>query len=318
MYFLGIDTSCYTTSIGVVDEMENLILDKRIILKVKPGNRGIRQSEAFFQHIKNLDDLIKEIFNDIKPHEIKAIGISFKPRNVDSSYMPVFYSGLHIGNILKYTLNVPAYLLSHQENHIYAGLWSSKIDIKNPIAVYHVSGGTTELLYVTMDNNKLDIKIIGGSSDLYAGQFIDRVGVSMGLNFPCGAEMDMLSRNAMTDEIVIPVSIRGEYMSFSGPETFVQRLIEKGNYDKASLSKAIFISIAKSIEETLIYSKKNYDWSEVLLIGGVTSNSVIKEYLKSSKRLKTFNINVIFAQKEYATDNAIGGAVYARKCYRRG
>jgi len=318
MYFLGIDTSCYTTSIGIVDEQENLIADERKILKVNPGNRGIRQSEAFFQHITNLDELIKEVFNVIKPHEIKAIGISSKPRNIDCSYMPVFNSGLHIGNILKYTLDIPAYLLSHQENHIYAGLWSSKFYPKKPIAVYHISGGTTELLYVMMDNNKLNIKIIGGSSDLNAGQFIDRVGVSMGLNFPCGMEMDMLSNEAKNDDIVIPVSVKGEYMSFSGPETFAQRLIEEGNYDKASLSKAVFISIAKSIEETLINSKKNFNWNEVLLIGGVSSNSVIKEYLNNSKKLKTFNINPIFAYKDYATDNAIGGAVYARKCYRRG
>lgn len=316
MYYLGIDTSCYTTSIGIVDDKENIIEDKRIMLKVKPGNRGIRQSEAFFQHIKNLDELIKELFSYIKPSEIKAIGISSKPRNNECSYMPVFNSGLHVGNILMYTLNIPAYVLSHQENHIYAGLWSSKFYPNKPIAVYHISGGTTELLYVTMENERLSIKIIGGSSDLNAGQFIDRVGVSMGLNFPCGAEMDMLSRNAKNVDIVIPVSVKGEYMSFSGPETYAQKLVEKGCLDKASLSKAIFISIAKSIEETLINSKRNFYWNQVLLIGGVSSNTIIKEYLENSHKLKAYNINTIFTNREYATDNAIGGAIYARKSYR--
>lgn len=315
MYYLGIDTSCYTTSIALIDEEENLIADKRIMLSVKPGNRGIRQSEAFYQHIQNLDTLLEELFDIADPKKIKAIGVSSKPRNNPDSYMPVFNSGLHIGNILRLSLGIPFFLVSHQENHILAGLWSKKYKQSSPIAAYHISGGTTELLLVN-GNINVEIEVIGGSSDLKAGQFIDRVGVAMGLNFPCGKEMDRLSQSVNDVDIVIPSSIKESYTSFSGPETFVQRIIETGQYDKAKLSKAVFICVAKSIEETLINSRKKFQWTNVLFIGGVSSNTIIRKYLSSSNRLFNDSISPIFSEPQYAVDNAVGGAIYAKKSFR--
>lgn len=316
MYFLGIDTSCYTTSIALVDEDDNLIADERIMLKVKKGERGIRQSEAFYQHIENMPVLLEKLYDTIPPDKIKAIGVSSKPRNNPDSYMPVFNSGLHIGNIVRTSLRIPMFLLSHQENHILAGLWSVKHTLTKPIAAYHISGGTTELLYIT-ENDDLNIEIIGGSSDLKAGQFIDRVGVSLGLSFPCGREMDRLSQSVSDIDINIPSSVRGSYASFSGPETFAQKVIKTGEYDKAQLSKAVFLCIARSIEETLINSKYKYEWEEVLFIGGVSSNSIIKDYLSNSEKIKKNHIKPVFSEARFAADNALGGAIYAKKRYGR-
>jgi len=316
MYFLGIDTSCYTTSVALIDEDENLVADERIMLKVKTGERGIRQSEAFYQHIENLDALVEKLYEIIDPKKIKAVGVSSKPRNNPDSYMPVFNSGLHIGNIVRMSLGIPMFLLSHQENHILAGLWSIKFTPYRPIATYHISGGTTELLHIS-ENDNLNIEIIGGSSDLKAGQFIDRVGVSMGLSFPCGREMDRLSQSVGDIGIIIPTSVNESYASFSGPETFAQKVIKTGKYDKAQLSKAVFICIAKSIEETLINSKNKYEWEEVLFIGGVSSNSIINDYLSSSEKIKKNHIKPIFSEGRFAVDNALGGAIYAKKRYRR-
>ncbi|SHI92924.1 tRNA (adenosine(37)-N6)-threonylcarbamoyltransferase complex transferase subunit TsaD [Lutispora thermophila] len=315
MYYLGIDTSCYTTSIALIDNEENLIADKRIMLKVKQGAKGLRQSEAFYQHIRNLDILLEDLFYVVSPNKIKAIGVSSKPRNYLDSYMPVFNSGLHIGNVIRLSLGIPAYLLSHQENHILAGLWSKKINQNSPMAAYHISGGTTELLLVE-GNMNTNIEVIGGSSDLKAGQFIDRVGVAMGLKFPCGKEMDRLSQSVNDAGIVIPISIKESYASFSGPETFVQRIVKAGQYDKAKLSKAVFICIAKSIEETLINSRKKFEWTNILFIGGVSSNTIIKNYLLGSDKLSKYSINPIFAEGQYAIDNAVGGAIYAKKHFR--
>lgn len=312
MYYLGIDTSCYTTSVAVIDEEEKLVLDKRIMLRVKSGDRGIRQSDAFYQHIENLDTEFKEVFKNIDAKKIKAIGVSSRPRNNPDSYMPVFNSGLHIANIMSLSMNIPLFVLSHQEDHILAGLWSQQFAPSKPFAAYHLSGGTTELLFVE-GRKDMKIEIIGGSSDLKAGQFIDRVGVSMGLNFPCGKEMDMLSKSAAEEGYAIPSAVKGSYASFSGPETHVQRIIKEGNYDRASLSKAVFMCIAESIEETLINSKDINKWEEVLLIGGVSSNSTVFEYLTNSSRLKRHNIGLIFSQSRYCGDNALGGAVYAKK-----
>ena len=51
--FLGIDTSCYTTSVAAVDVTGNIIASQRIALEVKKGSRGLRQSEGVFAHVRN-------------------------------------------------------------------------------------------------------------------------------------------------------------------------------------------------------------------------------------------------------------------------
>ena len=58
---LGIDTSCYTTSVAVLSLEGKLLADERRLLKVKPGRRGLAQSEMVFQHTRNLPELIEKI-----------------------------------------------------------------------------------------------------------------------------------------------------------------------------------------------------------------------------------------------------------------
>lgn len=316
LYYMGIDTSCYTTSVALIDDKGYLIMDKRIMIKVKAGERGIRQSDAIYQHIENLDILLQDVFGSFDASHVKAIGVSSKPRNNPDSYMPVFNSGLHIGKVMSLCLKTPLFLLSHQENHILSGLWSQQLVPDKPFLAYHMSGGTTELLLVE-GYERMAIKVIGGSSDLKAGQFIDRVGVAMGFSFPCGKEMDMLSKSEKEVDTSIPFSVKDSYASFSGPETFAQKIIKSKQYDKARLSKAVFLSVAKSVEETLINSKSLTEWKDVLFIGGVSSNSTIIEYLSNSHRLKAYDIKPVFSHRRYATDNALGCAVYAKEKYER-
>lgn len=311
MYYLGIDTSCYTTSIALIDQNNKLIHDCRIVLEIKEGAQGIRQSDAFYQHIRNMDDIFERIFVDIDTANLVSIGVSSKPRSVVGSYMPVFNAGLWIANILGHTFKVPTFTLSHQEGHILSGLWSIKNKIKEDLYAYHLSGGTTELLYVKLDK-EIIIEEFGGSSDLKVGQFIDRVGVSMGLKFPCGREMDMLSLVPEGITFDIPISVKDTYISFSGPETFVQRMLGKKTYDAGLIAKSVFKCIAKSIEKTIINIKEEKRCKDLLFIGGVASNTIIREYLGNSEPIKEKGFNLYFADKEFSTDNALGPAIFAK------
>lgn len=90
--YLGIDTSAYTTSIAAVDENLSILADERILLKVEPGKRGLRQSEALFLHIKNLPQLVKKLDHQLYENT-QALAVSARPRNVANSYMPVFLAG---------------------------------------------------------------------------------------------------------------------------------------------------------------------------------------------------------------------------------
>ena len=148
--YLGIDTSNYTTSIAVVDDSGRLLVDERKLLKVKEGTAGLRQSEAFFQHMKNLPLLFEKVFKIIDRNKVKAIAVSEKPRPVDGSYMPVFSAGLNTAKFLAGAWGIPLIPTTHQEGHIMAGLWSLGGVVWERFNVIHLSGGTTEALEVSV------------------------------------------------------------------------------------------------------------------------------------------------------------------------
>ena len=188
--FIGIDTSNYTTSCAVSDSKGNILHNFKILLPVKEGERGLRQSEAVFAHIKNLSYISECIRNNVGDGEIAAIGYSAFPRDVEGSYMPCFLVGEAIGNMLSAFFKVPLYRFSHQSGHIRAAVYSSKADVDDEFIAFHVSGGTTEVVKVKCENKYYKTEIIGGSNDLHAGQAIDRIGVHLGFKFPCGKEIE--------------------------------------------------------------------------------------------------------------------------------
>ncbi|HYE84195.1 MAG TPA: O-sialoglycoprotein endopeptidase [Clostridia bacterium] len=315
MYCLGIDTSCYTTSIAAVNESFELCYDGRIILDVSAGGRGLRQSDAFFQHIGNLSRLLMQCMKTVEADSIKGIAVSSKPRNAADSYMPVFLAGLHTAKTISSILKLPVIEVTHQDSHIQAGLWSSGYEIKSDFLAYHISGGTTELLHIHK-KDQLEVTEIGGTSDLNAGQFIDRIGVTLGMKFPCGQEMDKLCGDFEIKGIDVPISIDECFMSLSGPETHVQRLIKAKApelQEIAAVSKGVFLCIARSIEKTVLNAKSKYDADELLLVGGVASNIIIRDYLNSSTELKKYGIKPVFSDPGYSPDNAAGTAVLGMK-----
>ncbi len=318
MYYLGIDTSCYTTSVAIVDSSEQVIYDGRKMLSVEQGMRGLRQSESVFLHIKNLEPLCNEATSKLKLKNPCCVAVSSSPRNVEGSYMPVFITGYNTASIMASCFRVPLYECSHQQGHIIAGAWSVGQKLTGDYLVYHISGGTTELLKVHASSETY--KIVGGTEDLNAGQFIDRVGVAMGLGFPCGKEMDKLC-NEYDDisDIELPVSVKGSYLSLSGPESYVQRILDKERLDnedyKANIAKSVFYSIGKAIEKTIINTCKKYNINKVLLVGGVASNSIIRSLLMQSKSIEKNGIDLIISDSRYSSDNAVGTAIFGKRIY---
>lgn len=325
MLSVGIDTSCYTTSVAVMDNQYRLLYDNRIMLEVPQGSRGLRQSDAVFQHMNNISLIIEDCFKYIHPNEVHCISVSSKPRSGSDSYMPVFTAGVNAAKMIASSLQKPIFEVSHQQNHILSGIWSSKHCFTHAFAAYHISGGTTELLLVSpLDDDEMAVRLIGGSSDLKAGQFIDRVGVAMGFKFPCGQAMDNLC-GALEEEgtqicgIKIPVHIDKSYASFSGPESFIQRMIaavEPDRLKQAEIAAGVFECIAKVIEKTACQAKKENSFDELLLIGGVASNQRIKTYLSQSRKLLQHGIKTVLSEARYSSDNAVGTAYYGMKRLR--
>ena len=306
-YYVGIDTSAYTTSLAVIDNDNNVVLDLRKILKVKEGNKGLRQQEAVFQHINNLPILIEDMANTIDIFNIVNISCSSKPRNIEESYMPVFMVGKGQAFILSKVLGTVYQEFSHQEGHIGAGIMDNELREKNKFISLHISGGTTELLLVENQGDNFKIDIIGGALDLSVGQLIDRIGVQLGYVFPCGKRMDEVSTKGKILDFNIPIKIKDDtWFNLSGMENYFKRLIDNHSYRVEDILVALFRTIAFFIYEIITNSCIKYNIDRVLITGGVAANKMVRQFLEVELNKK--KIFSYFPNRKLCTDNAVGVA----------
>ncbi|MBM7555235.1 Kae1-like domain-containing protein [Halanaerobacter jeridensis] len=309
---LGIDTSNYTTSAALVAQTGELVTQNRARLEVEKGNRGLRQSKAVFQHVEKLPEIINEVIAGHQEQIVKIV-VSSRPRNEADSYMPVFRVGEGQAATLAQALNASLEKVSHQAGHLMAGLWSNEIYHSERFLALHLSGGTSELLLVNeKENASFEIEKIGGSQDLTAGQFIDRVGVKLGLSFPAGPELEKLAQQGSEDTVDIPHSVQGLEVSFSGPCSAAMREIEAGK-NKADIALGVQQSIAHSLIEVLSKAVKEYDCQDVLLVGGVMANQYLRDKLKADLEEKNSDTQLYFADPRWSSDNAVGTAAIGLK-----
>ena len=301
-WFLGIDTSCYTTSVAAVNQTGMILADHRRLLKVPKGGRGLRQSEALFQHIENLPELLEEL-SQRDLGVLSGVAASRYPRRQEGSYLPVFLAGFQMARAIATTNNVPLIEVSHQEGHIQAALALTELDAENFIGL-HLSGGTTEVLKIQRRKGVFQINRLGGSNDLHAGQMVDRIGVALGLPFPAGPYLERLAETANHKNANIPVAVKGLEVSYSGPTAAAERLISQG-IDPAELAWGVFGSIAKSIILLLRCAQQETGIQPVLVFGGVAANTYIRQ------RLIEQIPNVYFGTPALSSDNAVGPALLA-------
>jgi len=313
--FLGFDTSAYTTSMALVDQDERLVWEKRELLPVAQGRLGLRQSEAVFIHLQNLPRLWAEGADLLSNYLLAAVSASTRPRPVEGSYMPVFKVGEAFGLVIARTSGLNFFPSSHQEGHLVAGLWSAGLPPGRTLIV-HLSGGTTEILKVDeYSPGTISALRLGGSVDLNAGQFIDRVGVAMGFSFPAGAELEVLAREATTGGVSLPLAVKGSAISFSGPESQARRLLDAGSF-RADLARAVERCIADSLAQAMIAAAGEDSYQAALIVGGVAANAYIRERLQEllSGFLPCRQLH--FAAAPYSGDCAVGIAVQAARKFR--
>ncbi len=296
--FLGFDTSNYTTSIALYDG--KTVTQVKKLLTVKSGERGLRQSDAVFQHTVNIPNLI----SDLDISDLEAVSVSTRPRNVDGSYMPCFLVGQGVATAVSRTNSIPFYETSHQVGHILAALYSvDRLDlIKDRFIAFHLSGGTTEALLVEPDNDEIiKATVVASSTDLKAGQAIDRTGVMLGMTFPCGKELDELSTHS-NKEYKIKPTIIGANPSISGVENKAKAMLEHGE-TKEDIAKFVLTYIANTVLAMLDAVINEYGELPVVFSGGVSSNSLLRKTI--SKKHSAY-----FAAPEFSLDNAAGVAIY--------
>jgi len=311
---LGIDTSCYTTSAALVDG-ETLIADNRQLLAVPQGGRGLQQSNALFQHVQNLPRLIEDL--GLSFRDIQAVAVSARPRPAEDSYMPVFTAGTSIARALASALGAPYFETSHQEGHIAAGCFSLSWEPANPFLAFHISGGTTEILRAEPLDAGYRVEILGCSKDLHAGQFVDRVGVALGMAFPAGPALEKLASQYAGKPGALPIkaNISGTDCSLSGAESAAQRLIASGAEGPAVAFETLQC-LAGAFSAMTVEASKRTGLGEALFIGGVASNEYIRSQLADT--LGNAGITARFARNPFSSDNAVGVAAIGQTFYHRG
>lgn len=297
---LGLDTSNYTTSAAWFDGEHGDNAGK--LLEVPEGALGLRQSDALFQHVKRMPAILAQLKQTGLPADLAAVGASTQPREVEGSYMPCFLAGESQARGMATTLDLPFYPCSHQQGHIAAAAWSAgRMDLLDqPHLVWHLSGGTTELLHVVPDGVMVRATCIGGTTDISAGQLIDRTGKKLGLAFPAGKAVDALSLQAEKHER-FAVKVKESAFSFSGIENKMNAQAEAGE-TPADICWYVLASIIYGVEKATKQALKQYPGLPVLCAGGVASNQLLRETM-----VKT--CGAVFAEPRFSTDNAMGVAI---------
>lgn len=304
-FYLGLDTSNYTTSAALYDSAAHIVLQEKQPLPVKTGELGLRQSDAVFHHTKQLPDVLEHLLERAGRPEIAAIGVSVRPRNIDGSYMPCFLCGQGAARQIAAVTGVPVQETSHQLGHILAALFAAEQLplIGRRFIAFHVSGGTTEALLVTPDEEQLmNAQLIASSLDLKAGQAIDRVGVAMGLQFPCGPQLEALALEH-GGKVQVRPSLIGMDCSLSGLENQCKALLQQGA-DKPLVAHTCIEYISQTLDGMTGRILEHYGEMPILYAGGVMSNSLLQRFLL--RRSDTH-----FAPPVFSSDNAAGVAVFA-------
>ena len=306
---LGIDTSNYTTSAALYDTDSGEIIQSKMLLPVKKGEKGIRQSDAVFHHTAQLPKVISSLREKAGGFSgTEAVGVSSRPRNIEGSYMPCFTVGTATAHVLSDVMDIPLCEFSHQEGHIAAALFSSgRLDLAHEkFIAFHVSGGTTEALLVPGSGAGFSTELIASSLDLKAGQAIDRAAVMLGLPFPGGIHLERLALTCSDSVNYIP-TMKGCDCCFSGIENKCEKLLDKGASSEY-IAKFCLTAVMNSIIAMTDALLNKYGDLPVVYAGGVMSNGIMQKKISSR-----YN-GAFFAAPEFSCDNAAGIALLTAAC----
>ncbi len=304
--YLGIDTSNYTTSAALYDSEQNLIVQAKKLLPVKPGEKGLRQSDAVFHHTVQLPEILSQL--DIPQNALAGIGVSVRPRNAEGSYMPCFLCGEGTAQMLGQVLHIPVYRTSHQVGHILAALYSADCLswVERTFIAFHVSGGTTDCVLCEPDADELmHITPLGSSLDLKAGQAVDRVGLMLGLDFPCGIALEQLAMQSEKKFRYKP-TMKGMDCCLSGLENQCAAAIKNGE-PPCDVAKRCLCAISDVILEMTNHVRAEKGSYPIVYAGGVMSDFLIQQRLQCVP-------DAVFAKPAFSCDNAAGTAIFAAIC----
>ena len=312
---LAIESSCDETSVAIIDHGNLLsnIVSSQIDVHAKYG--GVMPEIASRLHCENIGYVIKEALEkaNVTLEDIDAFAITRGPGLIGALHV-----GMQAAKTLAMVYDKPLIPVHHLAGHIYANEFVDEFTF--PMLAVVVSGGNTELVLM---KDHLQFEIISSTRDDAVGESFDKVARCMGLPYPGGVVIDKLAKEGK-HAYDLPIPLKGEDtldFSYSGLKTSVINLVHKYEQNGEEINVP---DMAKSFQDVAIgqildrtrKACERYEIKEVILAGGVSANSYLREEMK--KLMEKLNIKLVIPPLWCTTDNAAMIAKVGEKLYERG
>lgn len=309
MNVLAIESSCDETSISIVkDGSIDIATSTSTQIDIHKKYGGVVPEVASRHHIENIIFVLDDVFkkSNMSMDDIDVIAVTYGPGLIGSLLV-----GVEAAKTLSFCFNKPLVPVHHISGHIYANNLENKMEF--PLLALIVSGGHTEL--VLMEDH-FKYNILGSTLDDAVGECYDKVARVMNLEYPGGPKIDELARlGKHSYKLPIPLNDNSYNFSFSGLKSAVLNLVNKEKMKGNSIN---INDLATSFQEVAINSIINktkkaildFNIKNVIVAGGVASNSYLRDEIKNLSQELNFNLTI--PKLKYCTDNAtmIGAAGY--------
>ena len=310
---LGIESSCDETSIAIIKDGE--LLSNVVATQIKMHQKfgGVMPELASRLHCENVLYVLDEALTkaNISLEEIDAFAFTRGPGLIGALHI-----GMQVAKTLAMLYNKPLIPVHHLAAHIYANEYVKPLQF--PLLSIVVSGGNTEFVYM---KESMEFEIIGETKDDAIGECFDKVARTVGLPYPGGIPIDRLSKEGKhTYKLPTPLHDDSLDFSYSGLKTAVINLV---NNEKLRGHEINVPDLCKSFQDVAISmimdrldrALKRYDIKQVVLAGGVSANSYLRE--KMHERLDGTNVDLIVPPIWCTTDNAAMIAKLATHLYEK-
>ena len=311
---LAIESSCDETSVAITKDGKLLsnVINTQIEVHQKYG--GVMPEIASRLHCENIALVLKEAVEkaNIKLEDVDAFAITRGPGLIGALHV-----GMQAAKTLSLIYNKPLIPVHHLAGHIYANEFNT--ELKFPLLAVVVSGGNSELVLM---KDHMDFKVIGETRDDAIGECYDKVARVLGLPYPGGIPIDKLAKEG-EHTYHLPKPLRGEDtydMSFSGLKTNVINLVhnleQKGEQIRiADMCRSFQDTAVGIVLERTVKAIKEFDVKQVVLAGGVSANSYLREQMQIE--CQKLGANIIIPPMWCCTDNAAMIAKVAEYLYER-
>ena len=314
-YILGIESSCDETSVSIVkngcEEIQTVVLSQ---MDTHSNFGGVVPEIASRMHVENITIVIEDCLNkaNMTMDDIDAIAVAYGPGLIGCLLV-----GVGAATTLSYIYNKPLVPVHHIAGHIYANNLVSKMEF--PLIALVVSGGHTDLIYMEDDYK---FKKIGGTLDDAVGECYDKVARVINVPYPGGPLVDKLSYEGNdTYDLPLPLDDDSYNFSFSGIKSAVINLVhnetQRGNeIRKSDVACSFQNRVVEILSKKTMRALKEYDVKNLIIAGGVSANSGIRNKFK--ELCEEEGINLTIPNIKYCTDNAAMIAAAGYFAYKKG